>query len=38
MVEVTEGPVAEAVGIEVEHIVGQRLWVEAQLLPNPDPS
>jgi hypothetical protein len=35
MVEVTEGPVAEAVNIEVEHIVGQRLWVEAPLLPKP---
>jgi hypothetical protein len=35
IVEVTVGPVAEAVDIEVEHLVGQRLWVTAQMLPKP---
>lgn len=34
MVEVTTGPVGESVDIEVEHRVGQRLWVSAQLLPR----
>ena len=35
MAEVTAGPVAEGVDIEVEHLVGQRLWASAQLLPRP---
>jgi hypothetical protein len=35
LAEVTAGPVAEAVDIEVEHPLGRRLWVEAQVLPRP---
>lgn len=35
LAEVTTGPVAEAVDIEVEQIAGQRLWVSAQVLPRP---
>jgi hypothetical protein len=35
LAEVTAGPVAEAVDVEVEHLVGRRLWVEAHMLPRP---
>jgi hypothetical protein len=35
LTEVTAGPVAEAVDIEVEYLAGRRRWVEAQVLPRP---
>jgi hypothetical protein len=35
LAEVTAGPVAQAVDMEVEHLVGRRRWVEAQVLPTP---
>jgi hypothetical protein len=35
LAEVTAGPVAEGVELEVEHSAGGRQWVSAQLLPRP---
>ena len=34
LTEITTGPVAEAVDIQVEHALGHRLWVSAQPLPR----
>jgi hypothetical protein len=35
LAEVTSGPVAEAVEIEAEPVVGRRLWVDVRVLPRP---
>jgi hypothetical protein len=35
MAEVTAGPVAKAADIQVEKVVGRKLWVSAQWLPRP---
>jgi hypothetical protein len=35
MFEMTAGPVAQIVDIEVGHVAGPQLWVSPQLLPSP---